>query len=56
MYDVDNDVIADIESIRKCNPQRFEIEQLTAVVFEDFEQRTIVGYVDTSLEDFWVCH
>jgi|TARA_R110002060_G_scaffold41912_1_gene53461 3-hydroxyacyl-[acyl-carrier-protein] dehydratase len=54
MYDVDNDVIADIESIRKCNPQRFEIEQLTAVVFEDFEQRTIVGYVDTSLEDFWV--
>ncbi len=52
-YDVDN-VIADIEAIRKCNPQRYEIEQLTAVVFEDFEQRCIVGYVDTSIEDFWV--
>ena len=52
-YDVVH-VIADLEAIRKCNPQRFEIEQLTAVVFEDFEQRTIVGYVDTSLEDFWV--
>ena len=52
-YDVDH-VIADLEAIRKCNPQRYEIEQLTAVVFEDMEQRMIVGYVDTSVDDFWV--
>ena len=28
-------VVADIEQIRKYNPQRFEMEQLTAIIFED---------------------
>ncbi|HJN66095.1 MAG TPA: beta-hydroxyacyl-ACP dehydratase, partial [Pirellulales bacterium] len=36
------------------NPQRHEIEQLTAVVFEDLESKSIVGYVETSMDDFWV--
>ena len=52
-YDVDN-VIADIDAIRKYNPQRYEIEQLTAVVFEDLDAKSIVGYADTSMDDFWV--
>jgi len=52
-YDVDV-VIADIDIIRKYNPQRYEIEQLSAVVFEDFETKSIVGYVETSMDDFWV--
>jgi 3-hydroxyacyl-[acyl-carrier-protein] dehydratase len=52
-YDVDH-VIADLDAIRKCNPQRYEIEQLTAVVLEDVEQHRIVGYVDTTMDDFWV--
>ena len=52
-YDVDT-VVADIDAIRKYNPQRYEIEQLTAVVFEDFEAKSIVGYVETSMDDFWV--
>ena len=45
-YDVDV-VIADIDKIRTYNPQRHEIEQLTAVVFEDLESKSIVGYVET---------
>ena len=28
-------VVADIHEIRKYNPQRFEMEQLTAIVYED---------------------
>ena len=52
-YDV-NTVIADWAAIRKYNPQRFEIEQLTAIVFENLERQAIVGYTDTSPDDFWV--
>ncbi len=47
-------VIADIEAIRKIIPQRFEMEQLTAIVFTDPESNVCVGYRDTSEDDFWV--
>ncbi len=47
-------VIADIEAIRKYNPQRFEMEQLTAVIYEDIERRICVGYKDVTYEEFWV--
>lgn len=47
-------VIADIEAIRKYNPQRFEMEQLTAVIYEDIERRICVGYKDVTDKEFWV--
>ncbi len=37
-------VVADQEAIRQVNPQRFEMEQLNAVVHLDTEQHLIVGY------------
>ena len=37
LLDFDN-VIADIEEIRRYNPQRFEMEQLSAVIYEDLDQ------------------
>lgn len=46
--------IADIEAIRRINPQRFEMEQLTAIVQDDAEAGIIVGYKDTSQDEFWV--
>jgi 3-hydroxyacyl-[acyl-carrier-protein] dehydratase len=49
-----NHVIADIETIRKYNPQRYEMEQLTAIVFEDYVHHRCIGYKDTSPDDFWV--
>jgi 3-hydroxyacyl-[acyl-carrier-protein] dehydratase len=52
-YDLDH-VIGDIEDIRKCNPQRFEMEQLTAIVFDDVERGICVGYKDISPNEFWV--
>ncbi len=48
-----NRVIADQEAIRKSNPQRFEMEQLTAIVWADPEQHLIVGYKDVRADEFW---
>ena len=52
-YDLNN-VIADIEEIRKCNCQRFEMEHLTAIVYEDTERNICVGYKDITSEEFWI--
>src|SRR5206468_3402096 len=45
---------ADIEAIRRVNPQRYEMEQLTAIVHLDPEHKAIVGYKDVGLDEFWV--
>lgn len=47
-------VIADIDEIRRYNPQRFEAEQLTAVVYEDKEKLLCVGYKDVTPDEFWI--
>lgn len=52
-YDLER-VVADIEEIRKYNPQRFEMEQLTAIVFDDLERGVCVGYKDVTEDEFWV--
>lgn len=51
-YDV-NQVIADIEAIRSFNPQRYEMEQLTAICFEDQSRGICVGYKDLAQDEFW---
>jgi 3-hydroxyacyl-[acyl-carrier-protein] dehydratase len=52
-YDV-NRVIADVEEIRRYNPQRYEMEQLTAICHEDHANNVCVGYKDLGPEEFWV--
>lgn len=52
-YDVDT-VIADIHEIRRWNKQRFEMEQLTAIVHEDHSRGLCVGYKDVTTDEFWV--
>jgi 3-hydroxyacyl-[acyl-carrier-protein] dehydratase len=47
-------VIASIEEIRHYNPQRFEMEQLTAICYEDAERNICVGYKDLSANEFWI--
>jgi len=49
-----NRVVADIQTIRQYNPQRFEMEQLTAIVHEDAEHFRCVGYKDIGRDEFWV--
>ncbi len=43
----------EIEEIRGVNPQRFEMEQLTAIVHVDLTQHLIVGYKDITDHEFW---
>jgi 3-hydroxyacyl-[acyl-carrier-protein] dehydratase len=47
-------VLVDREGIRCCNPQRFEMEQLTAIVRLDLENKVIIGYKDVAHDEFWV--
>ena len=44
----------DIEAIRQANKQRFEMEQLTAVVRLDVADRLIIAYKDVAENEFWV--
>ena len=47
-------VVADVEEIRRYNPQRFEMEQLMAVIYEDLEEYACAGYKDIGRDEFWV--
>ena len=52
-YDL-NRVVADLSEIRRYNMQRFEMEQLTAIVFDDLDRKLCVGYHDLAPDAFWV--
>ena len=49
-----NQILADREAIREVNPQRFDLEQLDAVVHVDEAASIIVGYKDVRDDEFWV--
>lgn len=44
----------DLEEVRKVNPQRYEMEQLSGVVHVDTESWLIVGYKDVTHDEFWI--
>lgn len=48
-----NRVLADQEEIRRYNPQRFEMEQLTAISFEDPVRQICAGFKDVTHHEFW---
>ena len=47
-------ILADREAIRRGNPQRFEMEQLTAIVLLEKDEHLIIGYKDVEAGEFWV--
>jgi 3-hydroxyacyl-[acyl-carrier-protein] dehydratase len=47
-------IVADQEAIRRANPQRFAMEQLTAIVYIDRDHHLIAGYKDVRDDEFWV--
>jgi 3-hydroxyacyl-[acyl-carrier-protein] dehydratase len=51
-YDLDH-IVADIEEIRRYNPQRHEMEQLTAIVYDDVTTGICIGYKDVTENEFW---
>ncbi len=53
LFDVDQP-IASLEEIRQYNPQRHEMEQLTAILYEDLEDHCCAAVKDLSEEEFWV--
>jgi 3-hydroxyacyl-[acyl-carrier-protein] dehydratase len=52
-YDLDS-VLADVDEICRWNMQRFEMQQLTAIVYEDVPRGICVGYKDVGHDEFWV--
>ena len=44
----------DLDEIRKVNPQRHEMEQLTAVLQVDQDAHGLVGYKDIGEDEFWI--
>ena len=52
-YDL-NRVIVDQEELRHYLPQRYEMEQLTAIVYEDPKRHICIGYKDVTENEFWV--
>jgi 3-hydroxyacyl-[acyl-carrier-protein] dehydratase len=55
LREVDFDrTVATLEDIRAINPQRFEMEQLTAVVYVNEADYSCVGYKDVTDKEFWV--
>src|SRR6202171_2387578 len=47
-------VVADADAIRRVNPQRFEMEQLTAIILLEPDQQLVIGYKDVGKDEFWV--
>jgi 3-hydroxyacyl-[acyl-carrier-protein] dehydratase len=47
-------VVADQEAIRRVNPQRYEMEQLSAIVYIDAHRHIVAGYKDVTPQEFWV--
>lgn len=47
-------VVAGRPEIERVNPQRYEMEQLTAIVYMDPSEHLIAGYKDVRDDEFWV--
>ncbi|MGC8624028.1 MAG: 3-hydroxyacyl-ACP dehydratase FabZ family protein [Phycisphaerae bacterium] len=42
-----------LDDIRKINPQRFEMEQLSAIIHIDYPAATVVGVKHVDEKEFW---
>ena len=42
------------EAIEKVNPQRFEMQQLDAILWYDKEKSQVLGYKDVTDREFWI--
>lgn len=52
--EIPREVVADLAEIRRHNPQRFEMEQLTAITLLDPAKNLVAGYKDVREDEFWV--
>ena len=58
LYDIEQldfeNPLYDLDEIRRVNPQRHEMEQLTAILMVDRENDGVVGYKDVTDKEFWI--
>lgn len=52
-YDYENPLV-DLDGIRRVNPQRHEMEQLTGIVHIDEPDHGLVGFKDVTDDEFWI--
>ncbi|TWT58790.1 3-hydroxyacyl-[acyl-carrier-protein] dehydratase FabZ [Thalassoglobus neptunius] len=52
-FDYDKPLL-DLNEVRKVNPQRHEMEQLSGIVHIDREQHGLVGFKEVSNDEFWI--
>lgn len=43
-----------LDDVRKVNPQRFEFEMLSGILFVDEQRGLMAAWKDLTMEDFWV--
>ena len=46
--------VFDLDEIRRVNPQRHEMEQLSAIAYVDRQNHGVVGYKDITDKEFWI--
>ena len=46
--------IYDQATINQVNPQRFEMQQLDGILWQDTERHLILGYKDVTDQEFWI--
>lgn len=49
-----NKPLYNLQEIRKINPQRHEMEQLTGILHIDRSNDSIVGFKDVTHDEFWI--
>ncbi len=49
-----NKITIPIEDIRKVNPHRHEMEQLSGIIHVDMPRTIVVGVKHVTMEEFWV--
>jgi len=47
-------IVAGPDEIRRCNPQRYEMEQLHGILHFSLEEGVAVGFKDVRPDEFWV--
>lgn len=51
--DFDNPLY-DLQEVRRVNPQRHEMEQLSGVLYVDRENHGLIGFKDVTDKEFWI--
>ena len=58
LYDISqidlNQITFDQEEVRRCNPQRGDMEQLNGVIYCEPAAGKIIGFKDVRHDEFWV--